>query len=407
MDPIWLLILLPAAVVSGWFAARGVNRSRRTETADKPKTLPADYFRGLNFLLNEEHDKAIEVLVQALEQDDETVEVQLALGSLFRRRGEVERATRIHQNLVARSNLETEQRVQALFELAQDYLKAGLLDRAENLFIEVAAFKDQQDKAWRYLLQIYEQEKEWRSAIGIARSLKEAGHREMGPVLAQYYCELAEVAITEGRYEDARNCALEALTTDDGVVRARIQLGRVAAINGDHRDAIHQWSKIASDQPAYLGEVIGLISNSYLKLGNLKEFRVFLGQALRTLDDIRLAQAMADVVHELDGSATSKQYLSDWIRKNPSIDGLYRLIQILQEDAETATLEDMSLLEKLLDAVLRRETGYECRHCGFRSKSLHWQCPGCKSWTTTTPRKRTLPDIAKDPQSPVHAGLAT
>ena len=186
-DLLWLL--LPLAAASGWYAARRDLR--------RPAAAPVspDYFRGINYLLNEQPDKAIEVFTRMLEVNTETVETHLALGGLFRRRGEVERAIRIHQNLIARSTLDAAQRSQALCELAQDYLKAGLLDRAENLFLELAEIPAHLETALRALMAIYEQEKEWHKAIVSARRLALIVDSDLGPLLAQYHCEMGERAL--------------------------------------------------------------------------------------------------------------------------------------------------------------------------------------------------------------------
>ncbi|MCK5360007.1 MAG: lipopolysaccharide assembly protein LapB, partial [Gammaproteobacteria bacterium] len=162
LDPVWLLLLLPLAAISGWIASRQDERIRSRKCG---ADIPSDYFKGLNLLLNEQPDKAIEVFIKVLEVDSETVETHLMLGNLFRRRGEIERATRIHQNLIARPKLDRYQCSQALFELAQDYLKAGLLDRAENLLLEYAEVEKDPEPALRQLLYVYQQEKEWDQAI--------------------------------------------------------------------------------------------------------------------------------------------------------------------------------------------------------------------------------------------------
>ncbi len=181
MDPVWLLLLLPLAAASGWYAA---SRGRRS-TGSVRSDIPQAYFKSLNLLLNEQQDKALDVLISALETHEETVEIQLALGNLFRRRGEIERATQLHQNLIARSGLEPEQRLLALYELGQDYYKAGLFDRAESLLLEVAEAVEYSESAYRLLLQIYEQEKEWDNAIDAAKRLSSASGADSNGLLAQ------------------------------------------------------------------------------------------------------------------------------------------------------------------------------------------------------------------------------
>ena len=188
LDSIWLLLLLPLAAVSGWFAAR---QDQRYKSRKCGADIPSDYFKGLNLLLNEQPDKAIEVFIKVLEVDTETVETHLMLGNLFRRRGEIERATRIHQNLIARPKLDRYQRSQALFELAQDYLKAGLLDRAENLLLEYAEVEKDSEPALRQLLYVYQQEKEWNQAIATAKRLAKASGESTDEMIANFLCEQA------------------------------------------------------------------------------------------------------------------------------------------------------------------------------------------------------------------------
>ena len=182
MDATWLLLLLPLAAASGWYAASRGIRSPRTVRSD----IPQAYIKSLNLLLNEQQDKALDVLISALETHEETVEIQLALGNLFRRRGEIERATQLHQNLIARSGLDPDQRLLALYELGQDYYKAGLFDRAESLLLEVAAAVEYSESAYRLLLQLYEQEKEWDNAIDSAKRLSSASGEDLTGLLAQY-----------------------------------------------------------------------------------------------------------------------------------------------------------------------------------------------------------------------------
>ena len=369
MDPIWLLLLLPLAAGSGWLGAARALAIRR----QRENSLPSAYFKGLNFLLNEQHDKALEVLVTALEQEKETVEVQLALGSLFRKRGEIQRATRVHQNLVARTQLE-------------DYYKAGLLDRAEHLLVGIGGGDELEEPAQQLLLQIYEQEKEWESAIKVAENLEIFDGRSLSGVIAQYHCEIAENAITEGRYSSAEASIQEAISIDVACVRAIIQAGRIRAIQGDHRGAIGEWIKGVDRHSELPGEITELIQNSYRIIGALDEYREFLKNMLKSHDDIRLVLALTECFHDWEGGEIAEAFLLDKIRSNPSIPGLHRLIQMRLAQSNTPNNQDLGLLEKLIGGIVAEESGYECRHCGFRGKVMHWQCPGCRTWNTTHAR---------------------
>ena len=393
MDPIWLLLLLPFAAGSGWLgAARALAKKRQREVS-----LPSAYFKGLNFLLNEQHDKALEVLVTALEQDKETVEVQLALGSLFRKRGEIQRATRVHQNLVARTQLDDSQKLHALYELAQDYYKAGLLDRAEHLLVEIGGVDELEESAQQLLLQIYEQEKEWESAIKVAKNLETFDGQSLSGVIAQYHCEIAENAITEGRYGSAHARIQKAISIDGACVRAIIQAGRVRAIQGDHRGAISEWIKGVDRHSELPGEITELIQNSYRIIGALDEYREFLKNMLKSRDDIRLVLALTECFDDWGGGGIAETFLLEKIRSNPSIPGLHRLIQMRLAQSNFPNNQDLGLLEKLIGGIVADESGYECRHCGFRGKVMHWQCPGCRTWNTTHSRHQRdkIPYVSK------------
>ncbi len=386
MDPVWLLLLLPAAAASGWFAAsRGAGFSR----SKSANNLPGAYFRGLNFLINEQPDKAIELFLKVLEVDTETVEMHIAVGNLFRRRGEIERATRIHQNLIARPNLDKHQRAQALYELGQDYFKAGLYDRAEQLFAELADYSEHEQQARKYLLQIYDQEKEWDNAITVAKSLAQKFNEDTATVCAQYYCELAEVAITEGRYEQAQQHVTAALKVDRECVRATIQAGRLHALHGDHRKAVMAWRSIENQNHAYVGEVVDLISNSYRALDDLDGLQDFLRLALQKHRDVKLMLALTETMDTRVGGEKAERFLVDWLRRYPTLHGLYRLIQLKLRHTKGPAKTDLKLLEGMIGGIVGKESSYECRQCGFTGRTLHWQCPGCKGWSTSTP-KQTL-----------------
>ncbi len=222
MDPTYLFwLLLPIAAVSGWVL--GVRNPRTEQDTGRERGLRSDYFKGINYLLNEQPDKAIEVFIKVLEVDQETVETHLALGNLYRRRGEVDRAIRIHQNLVARNSLSAEQRYEALLELGQDYLSAGLLDRAEDLFKELAEASHYRVQALRQLIDIYEQEKDWDEAISCARQLERATGNQLGPVIAHYQCEQAEQYRSHNDYKAALKVLGKAAGQEDPTWEQRMQ----------------------------------------------------------------------------------------------------------------------------------------------------------------------------------------
>ncbi len=382
LDPFWLLALLPVAAASGWFAGRrdAIHRARSGENFN----LSSAYFKGLNFLLNEQPDKAIEVFIKVLEVDSETVEMHLTLGNLFRRRGEIERATRIHQNLIARPNLSKAQRLQALSELAQDYFKAGLLDRAENLFQELADVPTHAHQALSHLTQIYEQEKEWDNAIEVKKRLAKYTSRNVSPEIAHYHCELAAVDLRTDRSDGAREHIREALTKDPGCIRAAIQLGEVEYREGNYRRAIDTWREIAEQDARYLGEVIDKLVECYRRLDDNSGLQGFLDHAITEHGTPRILMARVDQIVEDQGTDAAVDFLTDWLRENPSLQGLKRLVE-LERAQGVDDAEEAQSLRLLVAGLAEREVEYQCRQCGFSGRAMHWQCPGCKGWQTYEP----------------------
>ncbi len=380
MDPVWLLLLLPLAAAGGWLMA-ACDQSGSGPV--KSRSVPDAYFKGLSFLLNEQPDKALKVFLEVAEVDDETIEMHIALGNLFRRRGEIEKATQIHQNLVSRSDLDDSLRAMALFELAQDYFKAGLFDRAEDLFRELRLLVEYKEQANRFLLQIYDQEKEWLSAIEIAEELNQAPDCDYSETIAQFYCELAEISIAEGNNSGAENYIGAAFQYNPRCLRAVIQSGRLASMRGNHANAIAIWRGVEYWSPLGLGEVVGHIVNGYLALGDKRSLQEFLEKAIEKNSDPRIMSALVDLTSNNQGEEAGEMKLLELVRRYPSLHGMYTL---MRKRAKKGSLsrqgQDYSIVASLLQEVVDRSRNYHCTQCGFQSNSLHWQCPGCKAWDT-------------------------
>ncbi len=380
-DPVWLLLLLPLAAASGWYFAKRDTFNKRG-SADF--NLPSAYFKGLNFLLNEQPDKAIEVFIKVLEVDSDTVEMHLTLGNLFRRRGEIERATRIHQNLIARPNLSKNQRIQALYELAQDYFKAGLFDRAENLFLELADIPAHSEYALKYLSQIYEQEKEWEKAVSVLeRSEKETEH-DYSKIIAQYYCEMADIALAENDISSARRFVKNALAEDDQCIRATILLGEVEYREDNYADAVAAWRKIETQDPQFVSEVVDKLMDAYHRLDDEAGLESFMRTSLEKLHNRRLLVAKIKYLRGKNGKDGVERFLTDWLTENPSLTALRYLFEFKQDDGGTSAELD-AIINRVLTRSDNMATEYLCHQCGFSGKSMHWHCPGCKGWTTIRP----------------------
>ena len=378
-DLLWLL--LPLAAASGWLAARFEYKRHARQSLD----LPSAYFKGLNFLLNEQPDKAIEIFIRVLEVNSDTVETHLALGNLFRRRGEVERAIRIHQNLIARPTLDKDQRSQALMELGQDYLKAGLFDRAENLFLELAEIRAHSEQALKLLLHIYQQEKEWEKAISVTRRLARASGKSRSDMVAHFYCELAEQAYARKNYSAAREHLKQALAADDKCVRASILLGDVDAQEGRYRQAIENWRHIEEQDIHYLGEVAGRIAEGFRHLDDEQGLYEYFQASLKRHGGVSLALVFADVIASREGVDAAEKFIVEWLRRAPNVHGLNKLLELNLVKARDSARTDLLLLKGIIEELRGQHLGYACAQCGFRGKSLHWLCPGCNRWNTIKP----------------------
>jgi lipopolysaccharide assembly protein B len=376
------LLLLPVAAASGWYAAK---RHTRSDAARTTRGLSSDYFKGLNYVLNEQPDKAIEVFVRMLEVDSETVEMHLALGNLFRRRGETDRSIRIHQSLIARTTLSSEQRTLALLELGQDYMRAGLLDRAESLFLELVDLGAHRAASVRHLVDIYQQEKDWGKAIAAVHQLEQTTGKPMHSVIAQYYCELAELARDDGRPEEASELANKALVSDRCCVRASLLLGDMAMDRGEDRAAVEAYKQVESQDPAYLPEVIEPLLKCYARMDNAAEMIAYLQHVLERHGGISIMLALAEQIRGSRGDRDAGAFITEQLRRRPSVRGLHRLIELNLAHTEGRARDNLLILKDLTSKLLKGKPVYKCTLCGFPARSLHWQCPGCKSWKSVKP----------------------
>lgn len=378
----WWLLALPLFFVLGWLAARIDIRQLLSES----RALPMSYFKGLNFLLNEQPDKAIEAFIEVVKVDPETIELHFALGSLFRRRGEVDRAIRMHQNLVERADLAQEQRLHALHELAQDYLKAGLLDRAEELFLKLDGTAHA-ESALRFLLEIYEQEKDWRKAIQVAEKLEAVTGRSHQKEIANFCCEMAGAEIMQSQPERARPQLAEALAHHRLCVRANILLGDLELAVGNPAAAIDAWKRIESQNPAYLALVAERLLAAFRKEGRVEEGLNLLRGYLNKYPSLDLLNSAFQGTLESAGAEPAYRLVSDELRRNPTLLGLDKLLEAQLLDAPIERRRDLELIKELVHAHTRGLAMYKCDSCGFRGRQFYWHCPACGGWETYSPRR--------------------
>jgi len=378
----WMLLIFPLFFGMGWLAARIDIK----QLVDESSVLPRSYFQGLNFLLNEQQDKAIDAFIEVVKVDPQTVELHFALGSLFRRRGEVDRALRMHLNLVERGDLDKEKRQQALFELAQDYLKAGILDRAEALF------QDLQDtpyakSALDFLLELYQKEKDWLKAIDVTQRLSSISGDPLGKEAAFFYCELAAAEIASQHTDSARAYLERALEAHPQAVRATMMLGDMESMTQNYSYAIEIWKRIEQQNPQYLPLVAERLLEAYRQTGRTDTAIVVLQDYLAKYPSLDLMNVLFNAILQRDGAEAAYNLVRDELQRNPTLLGLDKLLEARLLEIADDRRADIEMVKKLVYQRTRSLAMYRCSNCGFKARQFYWHCPACHGWETYSPRR--------------------
>lgn len=380
-----LFLLLVAA---GWALGRF---GERDEGEAPPPPLNVDYLKGLNFLLNEQTDQALEHFLKMVRVDDRTIETHFALGSLFRRRGEVDRAIRIHQNIIARPDLAAEQRDQALFSLAKDYLHAGLLDRAEKLFVRLAQGSRYQVEALERLVRIYEQEREWQQAIEASQQLESLSGRSLGLQVAHYYCELAEQAAVQKNYAAARAFLKKAQSGRPRTLRGALARAEIALATDDTKTALRLYQRIVEERTYLLIEALPKLVEIHRREDSLGVLERELRAMLQKHPDMGTYVAYTAIANDIGGIGIIDECVEQYLLEDPLLAefvDLQRVQAASDDDRQAALGRIRAALHKLAATTPR----YRCTECGFSSQRLLWQCPSCKNWETQRPAARLTLD---------------
>ena len=380
----WWLLILPLFFTLGWIAARVDIKQLISEST----ALPAAYFKGLNFLISDQHANAVEAFSEAVQANTDSLELHFALGSLFRRTGETDRAINMHLNLLDKKELTANQKNAVKAELAQDYLKAGLYDRAEELFKGLDDTRYQQP-ALNALLEIYVREREWLQAIEAATELERLSGVPFRRQIAQYYCELAMNALIAQNQVAARVHLNMALDANKNCVRANVLLGDMEASHGAHQAAISHWKRIEFQQPEYLGLVANKMLKSYRADGKLKEGLAQLNSYLETYKLASLMSALYEATLAEEGAEKAAKLARNELIRQPSLTTLDQLLQARAMADETSATkqatrqsnnQDIQLMQQTVRHAIGNRAAYHCDQCGFRAKQHHWQCPACNAW---------------------------
>ncbi|MDX2350358.1 MAG: lipopolysaccharide assembly protein LapB [Porticoccus sp.] len=387
--PEFLYILLVLLLILAWVAGRanGLRQPRKESTGE----LAKHYFQGVNFLLNEQPDQAIDTFIRSVDVTPHTLETHLALGNLMRQRGEVDRAIRVHQNLLSRSTLNQQQLSQAHLELGRDFLKAGLLDRAERLFLDLVedASGNFRQESLCHLVQIYRDEQEWRKAIRAAGMMQKTlfgrANNNLNIEQAHFCCELAKQSMDKGDPLDARRHLKAALRFNKNSARANILWGdlEVSALN--FQAALKHYRVVPQQQSDCLPEILVRVRGCYDNLndqgGLLKQLRGW----LKDYPGASVLQSLAEVIRKKDGENEAALFLGESLTTTPSIKGLSTLLDIRIRNSQGVVQDNLSLLQNVLEELVRQQPSYRCLQCGFKGAHLHWLCPQCQRWETVKP----------------------
>jgi len=378
-DLSWILLGLPVAFALGWLASRFDLRQIRLENRQAPKA----YFKGLNYLLNEQQDQAIDAFIEAVQNDPDTSELHFALGNLFRRRGEYERAVRVHEHLLSRGDLSQADRHRAQHALALDYLKAGLLDRAEDALIKLegTAFEVEARLA---LLANYERSRDWALAAQVADKLEQSSQGSFVHRLAHYLCEQAADDLANGRVEAARQRLQEAISKAPDAARPRLAMAQVHSGAGDFAKA-HQVLLQALDRaPAATSLMVGPLADMALKIGDVSATLKRLQSLYQQSPSLDLLDAIVLLSAHLPGSdANERDWYARHLEREPSLVAATRWIA--QEKLEHEQFHPQ--VQRALDHAIKPLLRYRCAACGFEATQHFWQCPGCQTWDSYPARR--------------------
>ena len=381
---IWFPALILASLLIGWLLGRTSTRPKDKSFNPDDYNCSEHYIQGLNYLLANKSDKAIELFVDLVKVDKDTMETHLALGNLFRSKGEVDRAIKIHQNLVARPNLDQNQRVMSLTELAEDYLKAGLLDRAENLYKELVQINPKNTSALYKLLEIYSLEKSWLEAKDIANALYELKEPGSRLILTHCYCEMAEVSLEQGNLKDMRKYLDEAIQIDKKCIRALLLLIDLHIRDDNLNKAKQLFKQLINSTPQFIEIYLKPARDILLTHGSADEYQQFLTQQY---DKNPISAVAVELLESLQGQENQQQlleFLRQALQRSPSMELIEFALRYFKNRPQQVDGVWPDLTQ-LFHQLNQKRLSYLCSVCGYGSQAMHWNCPSCKTWSSIKP----------------------
>lgn len=378
-----LFLLLPVAAAYGWYMGR---RSAQQSKQDDASRLSRDYVAGVNFLLSNQQDKAVDLFLDMLKEDTGTVEAHLTLGNLFRSLGEVDRAIRIHQSLMESASLTYDQRLLAVQQLGRDYMAAGLYDRAEDMFKQLVDETDFRLGALQQLLQIYQATSDWQSAIEVAERLVKLGKEKHRGEIANFWCELALQQMAANDLDKAMALLKKGAAADRNSARVSIMMGRVWMEKGDYAKAVESLERVIDQDKELVGETLEMLQTCYQQLGKADEWEVFLRRCVEENAGATAELMLAQILEQREGVEAAQNYVTRQLERHPTMRVFHKLMDYhLNEAEEGRAKESLGVLRNMVGEQVRSKPRYRCQKCGFTAHTLYWHCPSCRSWATIKP----------------------
>lgn len=378
-----LFLLLPVAAAYGWYMGR---RSAQQSKQDDASRLSRDYVTGVNFLLSNQQDKAVDLFLDMLKEDTGTVEAHLTLGNLFRSRGEVDRAIRIHQSLMESASLTYDQRLLAVQQLGRDYMAAGLYDRAEGMFKQLVDETDFRLSALQQLLQIYQATRDWQSAIEVAERLVKLGKDKHRGEIANFWCELALQQMAGNDLDKAMALLRKGAAADRNSARVSIMMGRVWMEKGDYAKAVESLERVIEQDKELVGETLEMLQTCYQQLGKIDEWEAFLRRCAEENTGATADLMLAQILEQREGAESAQNYVTRQLERHPTMRVFHKLIDYhINEAEEGRAKESLGVLRHMVGEQVRSKPRYRCQKCGFTAHTLYWHCPSCRSWSTIKP----------------------
>lgn len=378
-----LFLLLPVAAAYGWYMGR---RSAQQSKQDDASRLSRDYVTGVNFLLSNQQDKAVDLFLDMLKEDTGTVEAHLTLGNLFRSRGEVDRAIRIHQSLMESASLTYDQRLLAVQQLGRDYMAAGLYDRAEGMFKQLVDETDFRLGALQQLLQIYQSTSDWQSAIEVAERLVKLGKEKHRGEIANFWCELALQQMAGNDLDKAMALLKKGAAADKNSARVSIMMGRVWMEKGDYAKAVESLERVIEQDKELVGETLEMLQTCYQQLGKIDEWEAFLRRCAEENTGATADLMLAQILEQREGIESAQNYVTRQLERHPTMRVFHKLIEYhINEAEEGRAKQSLGVLRQMVGEQVRSKPRYRCQKCGFTAHTLYWHCPSCRSWSTIKP----------------------